>query len=88
MKIINIFVTRKEDKVEIRIRGILLVDKNSSMLQVGEGTHPRQSGRFDGVSIGRDRRGYFVFTHRARSKSYVSRGKIPNNIIRYIKSTG
>lgn len=80
MRVISFFNTIK--------RGIALVDKHSSKLEVNEGTYCRRSGRFNGVSIGRDKNGYFVFTHRARSKSYDSVGKIPNSVIKYIESTG
>ena len=51
-----------------------------------------QTERFKGVSIGFDKRfrdfGYFVFTHRARSKSYSSIARIPDSIIKKIEETG
>ena len=40
------------------------------------------------VSLGKDKNGYFVYTHRARSKSYESPEKIPDSKIKFIKSTG
>ncbi len=44
--------------------------------------------RFDGVTIRRDKNGYYVHTHRARSKSYPSIEDIPDKDIRFIESTG
>jgi hypothetical protein len=50
---------------------------------------PKIEGKcFDGVSLGKDKRGFFVYTHRARSKSYETAGEIPNKDIAFIKSTG
>jgi len=40
-----------------------------------------------GASLGRDKDGYFVYTHRARSKSYPSAAKIPLDRIRFVSST-
>jgi len=42
----------------------------------------------DGVSMGADKNGFFVYTHRARSKSYSEPGKIPVKDIKFIESTG
>ncbi len=44
--------------------------------------------RFEGVSLQQDEDGYFVATHRARSKSYPSPDKIPVSRIEFIRSTG
>lgn len=44
--------------------------------------------RLEGVSLGQDKNGYFVYTHRARSKSYEMPGKIPLKKIQFIRSTG
>lgn len=41
-----------------------------------------------GVSIGKDKDGYFAYTHRARSKSYESPEKIPKSKLEFIDSTG
>lgn len=49
---------------------------------------PRKSGRFKGVSVGRDSQGIYIYTHRARSKSYSKQTDIPDSVIRRIKSTG
>ena len=57
-------------------------------LKVGDITTPRKSGRYRGVSIGLDKNGFYVLTHRSRSKSYKTPKKIPNNIIKRIASTG
>jgi len=43
---------------------------------------------FDGVSLGADKNGFFVMTHRARSKSYESPDKIPHENIIRTASTG
>jgi len=65
-----------------------LVKKTINQLSVNEGTYCRHSGKYSGVSIGRDRNGYYAFTHRARSKSYPTAGKIPTSTIKWIRSTG
>ena len=55
---------------EAEVHGFKLVEKVPEELGVGEGTHPHQGGRFRGVSVGRSERGFFAFTHRARSKTW------------------
>lgn len=57
-------------------------------LEEGQITGPIQSGRFDGVSVGRDENGFYCCTHRCRSKSYLSVDKIPKSKIQFIESTG
>lgn len=57
-------------------------------LEKGEITYPRTSGKFRGVSLGKDKNGIFVMTHRARSKSYEKQDKIPLKDIKFIRSTG
>jgi hypothetical protein len=41
-----------------------------------------------GVGVGKDKDGYFVYTHRARSKSYEKKSEIPKKDLKFIKSTG
>lgn len=41
-----------------------------------------------GVSLGRDKDGYYVYTHRARSKSYPTPAKIPHSKVTFVSSTG
>jgi hypothetical protein len=41
-----------------------------------------------GFDMGVDKDGYFIHTHRARSKSYKSPDKIPARDIKFIDSTG
>lgn len=41
-----------------------------------------------GVSLKKDKNGYFVMTHRARSKSYKTIDSIPDKDIKFIDSTG
>lgn len=65
-----------------------MVNKRVNQLTLNEITYPHQSGRYAGTSVGRDREGYFVTTHRARSKSYPNPIKIPDSKIKVIKSTG
>lgn len=43
---------------------------------------------FKGCSLGKDKDGYFVYTHRARSKSYETPEKISEKDINYIDTTG
>jgi hypothetical protein len=42
----------------------------------------------NGCDLGADKNGFFVFTHRARSKSYPEINKIPQKDIKFIESTG
>lgn len=44
--------------------------------------------KMDGVSLGKDKNGYFVYTHRARCKSYPTPHKIPVSKIKFIETTG
>lgn len=44
--------------------------------------------RLDGVGLAQDKSGFYVRTHRARSKSYKDPAKIPQKDIRFIRSTG
>ena len=45
-------------------------------------------GRGRGCSLKADRDGFYVHTHRARSKSYPSPDKIPAHKVKFIESTG
>ena len=47
-----------------------------------------KTNKTSGVSLGADKNGFFVFTHRARSDSYESPEKIPIKDINFIDSTG
>lgn len=50
---------------------------------------PKIKGKsFNGVGLGADKDGFFVHTHRARSKSKPEIEKIPNKDIKFIESTG
>ena len=50
---------------------------------------PHVDGKsFDGVDLGADKNGFFVFTHRARCKSKPTIDKISKKSIEFIKSTG
>lgn len=66
----------------------MIEGRRISQLQINEATMPRRSGRYSGTSIGRDGKGYFVMTHRCRSKSYPAAVKIPVSRIRFVRSTG
>jgi hypothetical protein len=70
------------------VHGFELVEKVPEELEVGEGTHPHQGGRFRGVSIGRSDLGFFAFTHRARSKTWNTPKEIPDDVVTFIRSTG
>ena len=80
--------TRKTSKSKRKLSKYDMVNKRSSSLEVNEITSPRTSGRYRGVSVGRDKNGFFVTTHRARSKSYKTATAIPDSIVKRIKSTG
>jgi hypothetical protein len=61
-----------------------MVRKSALQISEGEMTWCKHSGRYRGVSIGRDDDGYFVATHRARSKSYPYPGAIPEKELAWI----
>lgn len=46
------------------------------------------SKKIEGCSLGADEKGFFVYTHRARSKSFSSPMKIDKKTIDYIETTG
>jgi len=46
------------------------------------------SKKFNGVSLGADKDGFFVYTHRAASERYASPEAIPEKDIKFIESTG
>ncbi len=48
----------------------------------------RISKKASGVSMGQDKNGVFVYTHRARSKSYKKWENIPKSAIDFVESTG
>lgn len=50
---------------------------------------PRGLGiKMKGVSLGADKNGFYVYTHRARCKSYSSPETISDKDIKFIESTG
>ena len=49
---------------------------------------PELKDKLQGVSLGQDDDGWYVFTHRARSDSYETPHKIPQKDIDFIESTG
>ncbi len=69
-------------------KGYKSVHKRVSDINIGEQTYCKHSGRYNGVSIGRDEDGYFATTHRARSDSFFSPSQIPASKIKWIRSTG
>lgn len=46
------------------------------------------SSKVNGCSMGADKDGFFVYTHRARCKSFLSPMKITKKCIDFIESTG
>jgi hypothetical protein len=46
-----------------------------------------RSGKKYGCSVGKDDKGYFVYTHRCRSKSYSTKADIPLKDIKFVDST-
>ena len=76
MKLIE-FGTKAKNGI---VTGLLLDDKLKQKIK--DGDYP------DGYSMGIDKNGYFVHTHRARSKSYESPEKIPSKALKFIESTG
>jgi len=52
------------------------------------GYDANQGTRYQGTNLSKDDEGYFVSTHRARSKSYPTPEEIPDSAIKFIESTG
>lgn len=48
----------------------------------------KKTNKINGVSLGADKDGFYVYTHRGRSKSYSLPEKIPVKDIDYIETTG
>lgn len=46
------------------------------------------SKKIEGCFLGADKKGFFIYTHRARSKSFSTPLKIDKKTIDYIESTG
>lgn len=57
-------------------------------VEYGVAKPANQVKRMQGVSLGHDDKGYFVYTHRARSGSYKTPSVIPDSRIKRIESTG
>ena len=57
--------------------------------KVMELTKPKiKDKNFNGVSLGADKDGFFVYTHSSRTQSYKEVDNIPINKIAYVKTTG
>ena len=76
-------------EIEVLAKGMPeYVEKPIEELEIDEATWPSPSDKFKGVSVGRDKKGYYTFTHRCRGDSYPSPDKIPKSQIDWIESTG
>lgn len=64
----------------------LFEKENEKYINVTIPNHLRE--KMKGVSLKKDKDGYFVTTHRCRSDSYESPDKIPDYKIKRIASTG
>ena len=70
------------------IKGFIRVHKRVNQLKPGELTFPKKGGRYRGVSVGRDKRGFFVYSAGKRSKSYKSPLDIPDGVIKKFRREG
>ena len=90
-----------EDKVDVkgklsRSKKIPKEMKEKIEPLVSQGSSEYNNGRVFGLrysenkgcSLGADKSGFFVYTHRARSKSYPTVEDIPQKDIKFIESTG
>ena len=93
------FLNEKDNAREAVKRSHLPKDIKEKILQLGVSRFkdgkahgigkPKIGGKkFSEVGIGADKNGFFVHTHRARSKSYKDLSDIPNKTINFIASTG
>ncbi len=70
-----------------KILPMIIKNKFGTMYNNGKVLNLKYS-KSNGCSLGADKDGFFVYTHRARSKSYPEIDKIPQSKIDFIKSTG
>lgn len=56
--------------------------------QTSQNVRKENPKRFEGVSVGKDAKGFYVYTHRARSASYPTQAAIPASQIKAIERTG
>ena len=76
-KLISLFETRKEKTKLTESKGRKSVPIPSEL-----------KDKMKGVSLGKDEKGYYVYTHSARGKSHESPEKIPSKEIVRIETTG
>lgn len=79
-------------KLEIEIKLELERKKHKGKEKILHGL-PKPDGfknkkHSDGVSLGKDNKGYFCYTHRARSKSHSEPEKISQKEVTFIETTG
>lgn len=93
------FSNRHKDKIEMNlIVGLNDIDENDILEKKkhkGKILHGlskpkgfKKKKHSDGVSLGKDNKGYFCYTHRARSKSHSTPEKIPQKEVTFIETTG
>lgn len=66
----------------------LIVNGQSKYKEGGKVFNLKFNESKNGCSLGADKDGFFVYTHRARSKSYPEVDKIPQKDLKFIESTG
>jgi len=93
--IVNSINKSKKIPKELKNEIIKLVNSNSEYIMGGfikELTKPKElidkCDEINGVSLGADKNGFYVYTHRARSKSSKSPEMIPIKAIKFIETTG
>lgn len=67
---------------------MIKIAKRKRPLSTGLVKPQGQGKRMKDVGLGKDKDGYFVYTHRARSRSYPTPEAIPNSAVKFIESTG
>lgn len=75
-----LIIGRKYGSTEYRNGVVLNLKQPAGMSRI--------SKKISGCSIGADKNGFFVYTHRARSKSHKDPLKITKKEIDFIESTG
>jgi len=69
----------------------ILQERVKNGVEYGCPKHPQSewnTPKWDEVSLGKDKKGFFCYTHRCRSGSYEDPRKIPIKNVEFVASTG
>ena len=76
------------DEMKTVIMPYVMTNSKYNKSGVMTGLKKPSEARYKSVGFGADKNGFFVYTHRARSKSYTEPSLIPDKDVIFIASTG